>query len=615
MVDAAPSSVQTPPSTSFRSVVDMWHHRIRSTPDAEAMTYRARGSGAWTLMTWKDAGSRVRRIANGLLAAGLSAEQRVCILADTSVEWILADLGVLCAGGATTTIYPSNTPKECAYIANDCGAVAIFVDNDAQVRKLLEVRGELSGIQRVYVFEGTPSEDGWVRTLAQLEADGDRFAADNPGAYDAASLAVGPDRLATLIYTSGTTGVPKGVMITHDSWIFETEAIDKTGFISPADRQLMFLPLAHVFAKIMQVIFIRLGVPTAIDGDLNKLLPNMAEQKPTWMGAVPRVFEKAYAKITGQAREAGGVKWQIFQWAVGVGRQVSQLRQARKEPGGLLLLQYRIADRLVFGKVKAVFGGRLRFLISGGAPLAPEIAEFFHACDILILEGYGMTESTAATCVNTPSDFLFGTVGKPIPGAEVHIAEDGEILIRGRGVMRGYYNLPEKTAETLEGGWLHTGDLGSILPTGHVKITGRKKDLIITAGGKNIGPEHFQNKLKSASPWVSQVLMHGDRRAYCVALVTLNEEAVSKWAQDKGMTWSSLAELSAKPEVAALIQADVDKVNKDLPSYETVKRVYVCPEDWTVENGFLTPSMKVKRQVVEKHYAAALDKLYAGAKD
>ena len=611
MTSAAESSTG-PKSTSFRSVVDMWHHRVRSTPTADAMYIRA-GDG-WETISWRDAGDKVRRLANGLLAEALAAEERACILSNTRVEWILADLAILCAGGATTTIYPSNTPAECAYIIADCDAGIVFVENDAQAAKLLEVRDQIPRVRRVFVFDGTPSEDGWIQTLATLATRGDAHAEAHPDAYDEVTAAIGPDRLATLIYTSGTTGQPKGVMITHDSWVFESEAIDKMGFITPADKQLLFLPLAHVFAKIMQVIFIRLGVPTAIDGDLDRLMQSMADQKPTWMGAVPRVFEKAYARITTTAREAGGVQLRIFEWAVGVGRQVSKLEQQKKRPTGWLALQAQLADKLVFSKVRERFGGRLRFLVSGGAPLAPEIAEFFHACGILVLEGYGMTESTAATCVNTPDDFAFGTVGRPIPGATIKIADDGEILIGGRGVMRGYHNLPDATAETIDAeGWLHSGDLGRVLPSGHVQITGRKKDLIITAGGKNIGPAHFQNLLKARSPWVGQVLMHGDRRPYCVALVTINEEAVAKWAKDQGLSFANYAELAALPKVRALIQADVDKINQELPSYETVKKIALVPEDWTVENGFLTPSMKVRRAVVEAKYADILDGLYGEA--
>lgn len=595
--------------TSFRSVPDMWHHRIGSTPSADAMYVR---DGAdWRTVSWREAGHQVRRLANGLLAAGLQAEQRVCILSGTRIEWITADLAIMCAGGATTTIYPSNTPDECAYIISDCSAVAVVVEDDEQAAKLQSVRDRIPDVAHVYVIDGTPSEDGWIVTLATLATQGDAFAEDHPDAYDEASGSIAPDRLATLIYTSGTTGTPKGVMISHDSWIFESEAIDKMGFITPADKQFLFLPLAHVFAKIMQVIFIRLGVPTAIDGSIPDLIDNLAEQQPTWMGAVPRVFEKAYARIVANAREAGGAKLRLFNWAVRVGGEVSKLKQQGQSPSGFLAIQAQLADRLVFHKVRQVFGGRLRFLVSGGAPLAPEIAEFFHACGILVLEGYGLTESTAATCVNTPDDFMFGSVGRPIPGAQVRIAGDGEVLIAGRGVMRGYHELPEETDRALDDeGWLHTGDLGRLLPSGHLKITGRKKDLIITAGGKNIGPAHFQNLLKARSPWVSQVLMHGDRRPYCVALVCINEEAVGPWAKERGLSFSSYAELAGKPQVRALVQADVDAINKELPSYETVKKIALCPEDWTPESGFLTPSMKVKRAIVEAHYADLLDALY-----
>lgn len=599
-------------TTSFASVAEMWRHRVRSTPDAEAIA--GKRDEVWVPRTWVEVDAHMRRIAHGLLALGLESEQRMGILATTSVEWVLSDIAIVSAGGATTTVYPSNTPEECAYILNDCGAVGIFVEDDEQVAKLVTVRDQLPNIAHVIVFDGTASDDGWVRTLAELEAAGEAHATAHPTALDDVIDAITPDQLATLIYTSGTTGQPKGVMLCHDSWVYITEALDKQGIISPADRQFLFLPLSHVFAKIAQVVFIRLGVPTYIDGRIEMAVQNMAEVKPTWMAAVPRVFEKAFNKIVSQAREAGGMKLRIFTWALEIGRKVSRLRQQRQEPSGLLAIQYKLADKLVFQKVRAAFGGRLRFLISGGAPLSAEIAEFFHACGILILEGYGMTESTAAACINMPSDFIFGTVGCAVPGVEVAIADDGEVLIRGRGVMKGYYNLPEKTAEAVDDdNWLHTGDLGSLLPTGHLKITGRKKDLIITAGGKNIGPAHFQNKLKARSPWVAEVLMHGDRRNFCVALVTLEVEAVEKWARESSIPFSGLADLAGNPEVIALIQADVDAVNRELPSYETVKKIHVCDASWTIENGLLTPSMKVKRSVVEDRYRETLDAFYDGA--
>jgi long-chain acyl-CoA synthetase len=598
-------------AASFRSVADMWHHRIESTPEAQAMLYRK--DGAWVPLTWREAGDRVERVANGLLSHGLLAEERVCLLSGTCVEWVLADLATLCAGGATTTIYPSSTAEECAYILGDCEGVFVFCDTAEQVAKLEAIRDRLPRVRKIVVFDGQGTADGSVITLRQLEDDGRRWAEAHPDAYDIARHAIGPERLATLIYTSGTTGHPKGVMLTHDAWIYEAEAIDALGILTPADKQFLFLPLAHVFAKVLQVTFIRLGIPTVIDGDIDALVANLGETQPTWMGAVPRIFEKAWSRIVAGAKESGTTRYQAFKWAIDVGHEVSRVRQARREPGPLLRAKAAIADRIAFAKVKARFGGRVRFFISGSAPLPKEIAEFFHACDILILEGYGLTESSAATCVNTPDDYIFGTVGKPLPGTQIRIAEDGEVLIKGRGVMKGYYNQPEATAEALTAdGWLKTGDIGALTDSGHLKITDRKKELIITAGGKNIAPAHFQTLLKARCPYVSQVLMHGDRRPFCTALVALDVEAAGRWAREHQVSYTDEADLSRKPEIKALIQADVDAINKELPSYETVKAIAILPEEMTVENGLMTPTLKMKRKLVEARYAELLDAFYVG---
>jgi long-chain acyl-CoA synthetase len=602
-------------ASSFRSVPDMWHHRCRSTPDATAMIYR--DGAEWSSLSWRAAEEKSREVANGLLAFGLGAEDRCCLLSKTCVDWVIVDMAILAAGGATTTIYPSNTAEECRYIIDDCDAVLVFCDTDHQAKKLQQIRDQIPKVKAVVVFDGTPSADGWVRTLAQLRKEGRDFAEKNPNAYQTASEGVSPDRMATLIYTSGTTGNPKGVILTHDAWVYEAEAIDAMGLISPADKQFLFLPLSHVFAKVMEVIFIRLGVPTVVDGDIDTLVANLGETSPSWMAGVPRIFEKAYTRIVTGAREAGGIKASLFEWSLDVGKQVSALRQRGKDPTGLLRLKYALADKLVFAKVKATFGGKLRFFISGGAPLSKDIAEFFHACDILILEGYGLTESGAASTVNPIDDFVFGTVGKPVPGCDVKIADDGEILISSRGVMKGYYNRPEDTAEALfvdETGktWLRTGDIGVLLERGHVKITDRKKELIITAGGKNIAPAHFQGLLKARCTFVSQVLMHGDRRPYCVALLSINADVVGPWAAKNQIPFASYAELAARPEVHAAIWREVELINKDLPSYETVKRIAILPEDLTQENGALTPSLKIKRKVVEERYRDVLAGLYAG---
>ena len=598
--------------SSFKSVVDMWNMRVGSTPDMIAMSHRL--DDGWTDITWSQADARVRKIAAGLLAGGLSPEERCAILGETSVDWILADIGTMCAAGATTTVYPSSTAEECQYILSDCEAAVLFCDDDRQVAKILTQRHAVPALRQIVVFHGTPTEDGLVVTLAGLEKLGASWLSAHPEAVDEAAKAIEPGSLSTLIYTSGTTGTPKGVMLTHDAWVYTAEAIDKLGIISPADKQFLFLPLSHVFAKVMQVVFIRLGVPTAVDGSLDRLVENLGETNPTWMGAVPRVFEKAYNTIVSNARDAGAVHYGIFSWAIAVGKEVSRLRQDKREPGGLLKLQHALADRLVFSKVKDQFGGRIRFMISGGAPLPKEIAEFFHACDILLCEGYGLTESSAASTVNTPDDYVFGTVGKPLPGCEVQIADDGEILLRSRGVMRGYYHLPEATADCLvEGGWLRTGDIGTVLDSGHLKITDRKKEIIVTAGGKNVAPAQFQNMLKARSTYVSQVLMHGDKRNFCSALVTINEEAVTKWARDERLRFSDYPSLSALPEVRDLIQQAIDDVNRELPSYEQVKKFELLPEDLTVANGMLTPSMKMKRRVIETRYKERLDRFYTGS--
>lgn len=599
-------------SASFRSVVEMFHHRIRSTPDGDAMYYKR--DGAWQTITWKDVGRRARHIACGLRAHGLHHEERCAILSSTRMEWVLIDMGILAAAGATTTIYPSNTAEEAAYIINDSGSRFVFAENQKQLDKVLSIRARIPGVVKVIVVEGSGSPDGYVLTLAQLEADGKAWDEANPGKYDEISGAVRSDSLATLIYTSGTTGKPKGVMLSHDCWVYEGEAIDSIGLLTPADKQFLFLPLAHSFAKVLEVAFIRIGVPTAIDGDIDALVDNLGATSPTFVAAVPRVFEKAYNRLVSQTREQGGLKLKIFTWAIAVGREVSGLRQKGQEPTGFLAFKYSIADKLVFSKVKARFGGRLRFFISGGAPLSREIAEFFHAADILILEGYGLTESSAASFVNRPDQYRFGTVGPPVPGTQVRIAEDGEILIKGRGVMQGYYNLPEASAEALDGErWLHTGDIG-VVEDGFLKITDRKKDLIKTSGGKYVAPQMLESRLKTASTLISQVVVHGDNRNFISALLTLNEDNAKKWAAANNLSFTSFADLTRKPELIAEIGRVVEGVNKDLASYETIKKFAVLDRDLTIEDGDLTPKMSVKRKVVEKKYQHILDGFYAGTR-
>ncbi len=602
-------------ASSFRSVPEMFLDRVARSPGAEAFQAPGAGVSGWASMTWRDVGDRVRAIACGLLADGLAPEQRGAILSGTRVDWILADLAILCAGGATTTIYPSSTADECAYILADSGTAVCFAETDAQVRKLVGKRGDLPALRRVVVIDGKAGENGWVVTLDELIARGKAWDAQNPGAYEQRARSVGPDALATLIYTSGTTGKPKGVELTHDCWVYEGEAIEALGLIRPDDRQYLWLPLAHSFGKVLVSAQLKIGFPTTVDGRIDKLVDNLAEVKPTFVAAVPRIFEKVHNKVVAGAVEGGGAKARIFHWAMDVGRKVSRLEQQGRRPGPILEAQRRVAEKLVFSKLKARFGGRLRYFISGSAPLDRDLAEFFHAAGVLILEGYGLTETSAASFVNRPDRYKFGTVGLPLRGTEVQIAaSDGEILIKGRGVMRGYHNLPDDTRETLDAeGWLHSGDIGTVLPGGFLKITDRKKDLIKTSGGKYVAPQMLEGKLKTICPYVSQVVVHGNNRNFCTALITIDEEATRKWARDKGMGDLPYAQLAAHPDVNALIQQHVDMLNRELPSYETIKKFRLLPTDLTQEAGDLTPSLKVKRKAVEAKYKATLDEFYTGA--
>ncbi|HSN86420.1 MAG TPA: long-chain fatty acid--CoA ligase [Thermoanaerobaculia bacterium] len=595
---------------TFQSVVHMFQHQVASRPDAEAMS--GRRNGQWYTLTWSEAGRRVRAVGCGLLSLGLAKGDRAAILATSSPDWVIADLGILAAGGATSTIYTSNTAEESAYILENSGARICFVENETQAAKVREVRDRVPGVLKLVLMNGAAAAgDDWTISMADLEKRGAEWDAANPGACERSVDSLRPTDLATLIYTSGTTGSPKGVMLTHDNWLFEADSIADLGVLGADDKQLLFLPLAHSFAKVLEVAFIRTGTATAIDGVIEDIAANLAVVRPTVMAGVPRVYEKLYNRIISGAREGGGAKYKIFQWAFGVGAQVSKLRQQGKEPGGLLAVKHRLADKLVFSKIKARLGGRLRFLISGGAPLSRAIAEFFHSADILILEAYGLTETSAGSTGNRLERYKFGTVGKPLKGVEVKIDEDGEILIRGRNIMQGYYNLPEATAEALDADrWLHTGDVGQIDADGYITITDRKKDIIVTAGGKNIAPQNVENMLKASCPYVSQVVMLGDKRPFCVALITVNEEATAKWAKENGIASGSYGDLVSRPEVRKLIGDAVEAVNAKLASYERIKDFALLDHDFSQETGEMTPKMSIKRKVVENRHREVLEGFY-----
>ncbi|MGQ0624915.1 MAG: AMP-dependent synthetase/ligase [Sporichthyaceae bacterium] len=587
--------------------------RVAATPGAEALRYRD-GDG-WASLTWAQVQDRVRVIAAGLIDLGVGPQTRVAIVSGTRVEWILADLAILAAGGATTTIYPSNTADECAYVIADSATEVVIAENVDQVAKLASVREQIPTVRQVVVIDsqGLAEDSGWVLSLADLEASGASSPHADAATYAARVEAIGPDRLATLMYTSGTTGRPKGVELTHDNWAYVAESSMAVAIVAEDDLHFLWLPMSHSFGKALMVLMIAAGTPTAIDGDVTRIAANLAEIRPTMVAAAPRVFEKIHNTIIATVRREGGIKLKLFTWARGLGVTASKARQAGTSPSLVTQVQLQIADRLVLSKIRARFGGRIKFFVSGSAPLSPDIAEFFDGAGMTILEGYGLTESSAASFINRPGAAMFGTVGPPMPGTEVKIADDGEVLFRGRGIMRGYHGMPEETASTLlEGGWLATGDIGELDSVGRLRITDRKKELIKTSGGKYVAPAPIESRLKASCPYVANVVVHGDRRNFCVALITLDPDVTRPWAAEQGLG-ADMAALATNEIVRAEVRKAVEAVNASLPSYSTIKDFAILGADFTVETGELTPSMKVRRKHVEAQFAAVLDGFYPDA--
>ena len=581
--------------------------RVQASPNREA--YRFPKGDAWESVTWKETGDQVTRLAAGLVALGLEPEQRVGIASSTRYEWILADLAIMSAGGATTTVYPSTMAEDVAYILADSECRVVFAEDDEQVAKLTAHKSELPHLDKVVTFDGTPDGD-WVIGLADLEKLGEELLAQNPGVVEERIETTSPDALATLIYTSGTTGRPKGVRLRHSSWTYEGTAIKAQGILDENDLQYLWLPMAHSFGKVLLSTQLACGFATAVDGRVEKIIENLAVVRPTFMGAAPRIFEKAHGRIITMQQTEGGIKEKLFNQAFAVGKKVRQLKLEGKPVPFLLAKQHALFDKLVFAKIRERFGGRVRFFISGAAALNQEVAEWFHVAGILILEGYGLTETSAGSFVNHPDEYRFGTVGQVFPGSEVRIAEDGEVLIKGPGVMDGYHNLPEQTADTLQDGWLHTGDIGEVDADGFLRITDRKKDLFKTSGGKYIAPSSVESQFKAVCPYASQFLVHGNDRNFCVALITLDPDAMAEWATHNGMTGASYKEIVSSQKVQDMVQGYVDQLNARLNRWETVKKWILLDHDLSVESGELTPSMKVKRKVVEGNYKDQIDALY-----
>jgi long-chain acyl-CoA synthetase len=598
------------PPPGPHSVPELFLERVGKTPGSEAFRYQR--DGAWHSLNWSETEARVRAVASGLRSLGVGMEDVCAILSGTRIEWVLADFGILCAGGATSTIYPSSTADECVFILADSGTVVCFVEDAGQARKLVARRAEMPRLRHLVILDGEASADGFVIPLAGLEAAGRAHDASHPGAFEETCAAVPDDALATLIYTSGTTGQPKGVELTHRCWLSQSEAVERSGILDhPGTLQLFWLPLAHSFGKMIGTAQLRLGFPTAVDGRVERLVENLGAIRPTFVCAVPRIFEKVHAKVVSSAGEGRRLKKAVFDWAMGVGRQAAALEREGGTPGPLLAAQRLLADRLVFQKVRALFGGRLRFFISGSAPLSREVAEFFDAMGVVILEGYGLTESSAATHCNLPWNRKLGTVGPVLPGVEVRLAADGEVLMRGPWIMRGYHGLAEASAEALDAeGWLHTGDVGVLDEQGRLTITDRKKDLIKTSGGKYVAPGELEVRLKARCPYLSQVLIHGDRRNYVCALVTLDPEGIRRWGATQGLGELTPPRAAEHLAVKALVQKAVDGLNATLPKFATLKRFTVLPTEFSEAEGEVTASQKLRRRVIEQRHRAALDAMY-----
>lgn len=604
------------------SVARLFRDRVASSGPRQAFQF-FRGESLEHL-TWDETRARVDALAAGLVALGITLEDRVAIASTTRLEWALADLAIMTAGAATTTIYPSSHRDDVAYIIADSGSRIVFAEDEAQLAKLRESRSETPQLSKVVLLDpsggksGSPGDetadaDDWVIGVDELAALGRDLLAHEPDVLDQRVGALTPEHLATIIYTSGTTGRPKGVLLTHDAIVYVAAANASMGQLTEDDLQFLWLPMSHIFGKLMIALPLQIGFPTAIDGRLDKIVDNLAVIHPTFMAAAPRIFEKAYARIQATFDAETGVKKALIDWSLGVGAQAQARREQGEEPSGLLALQLKAADALVLSKVRERFGGRVRFFISGSAALNPDVARWFGSVGLLVNEGYGLTETSAATCVNRADvgSYQLGSVGWPVPGTQVRVAEDGELLIKGPGVMRGYHHKPQETAEVLTAdGWLHTGDIGAVDERGFVQITDRKKDLFKTSGGKYIAPSVIESTFRGICPFVSQFLVHGDRRNFASALVTLDPDAMTAWAAGQGMAGRPYAEIVSSPQAHAMVQGYVDQLNAGLNRWETIKKFSILPRDFTIEDGELTPSLKLRRRVVTDKFRAELDALY-----
>ena len=589
--------------TKSTTLADLLPRAAQLYGDAPAIRYKE--DGAWVSRSFEEVLETVRSLSLGLLDLGVAKGDKVSILANTRPEWTYFDFAALSAGAVVVPIYQTNSPEECRYVLENSDAKVVVVEDDEQLEKIRAIRDRLPMLEQVVLMTGS-SED--AISIDELAARG----SGRDGAeWEARWSSVTREDVCTFIYTSGTTGPPKGCIISHGNYRSMLDMVNETSVIEDEEVTYLYLPLAHSFALLIQLGSFDLGATLAYwERDPLKIMPNLAELKPTYFPSVPRIFEKIYTAATSGMEKEGGLKKAVFDWSIRVGKRMRETERSGRKPGFLLRKQYEFADKRVLSKIRGLFGGRLRLAVSGAAPISPEILRFFDAAGVLVLEGWGMTETSTAATISSPEDFKIGTIGKPFPGCEVRIAEDGEILVKGPNVFQGYYKNEEATRETIVDGWLHTGDIGEIDSDGFIKITGRKKDIIITAGGKNITPANLEAEIKQ-QPLVSQCVVVGDRRPYLVALVTLDPEEVVAYATEHGLP-EDPEQLAANGDIKATLDAHVEKINQKFARVEQVKKIAILPNDLSQESGELTPTLKVKRAVVAAKHQPEIEALYAG---
>jgi len=599
VTETASATRETRPSDPRRTIARLWRDAVSA--DRSGPAYLVEAEDGWREVSWQDANERASAYANGLLARGVGKGDAFAILARNTLDWALVDFALAQIGAVGVPVYASSSAPDVGYLLSHSEAVGILCEDAEQLAKVEAVSGELTTLEHVLTYHD----------LDGLAAHGRDFAATNPTALDDASAAIAESDLFTIIYTSGTTGRPKGCMLSHRNYYAMTSVVDQMdSYYREDDLMLLYLPLAHNFGRLMLLTGAYVGFPIALLPDPLRVGEALPQVRPTILPSVPRVYEKVHTAAQARFDEATGLKRRLIDWALPIGREVSRLEADGEPVPAGLQARHRMADRLVFSKVRARLGGRLRLAISGGAPLAKEIAEFFDAIGVRIVEGYGLTECTTACSTNRPDVYRFGTVGRPLPGFEVGIADDGEILVRSETVFQGYLKDEEATSAVLApDGWLRTGDIGELDADGFLRITDRKKDILVTAGGKNVPPQNIENDLKT-SKFVSQALVVGDKRPYVAALITLDPEEISRWAAGEGID-GDVAALARDEGVRALIQTVVDDANSERSRFEQIKRFAILPRDFTMAEGEITPTLKLRRRAVIEHFSSEIDALYA----